>query len=387
MALDLTDSLQIAAETPDTIRARLVADANATGDPTDTNVGSIFDDITGGAFTLELDRVYDRFNEVAAAAIPALTFGVFLDAWATSLGLLRKDATAAAGVVTFTGPNGTVIPVGAQVSTPQTSPDTEAPSFQVVTGGAISGGSVDLDVVAIDRGAQGNVPAGAVSLLDTPITGVTVTNAAAITGGSDVETDEALQTRLVRKLGSPAGGGNADYYLNIALNKPGVGFATVQPNTPSLGHVTVVITDVNNDPAPSTLVDALQADLDPSGSAAQGAGLGSIGATVVVSTPTTKDITVATKLVLDPGFSLDGSTGTFAVQDAVETSVARYINRLPVGGDVLRNKVIAAIVDVTGVTNVITSGAGALTINAGAGDVTVAATEVASLVTPITLTT
>jgi uncharacterized phage protein gp47/JayE len=386
MALDLTDQLRIAAETPDTIRARLIADTNATGDPTDTTIGSIWDDLNGAA-ALELDRVYDRFNEVAAAAIPALTFGAFLDAWAASVGLERLDATAAAGAVTFTGTAGTVIPTGAQVSTPQTSPDTEPVTFQATSGATISGGSVDLTVVAVDVGAQGNVPAGTVTNLDTPISGVSVTNSSAITGGSDVETDEHLQARLLRKLGAPAGGGNAAYYLNLALNTPGVGFATVQPNTPSVGHVAVVITDVNNDPAPSTLVAALQAALDPSGSASQGAGQAAIGATVTVSTPTSLAITVAAKVILDAGFSLDGSTGTFAVGDAIEASVARYVNRLPVGGDVLRNKVIAAFVDVTGVQDVVTSGTGALTINGGSGDVAVSATQVASLVTPLTLTT
>jgi uncharacterized phage protein gp47/JayE len=189
--------------------------------------------------------------------------------------------------------------------------------------------------------------------------------------------------RIVRKLASPPGPGNADYYVNIGLNKPGVGFVTVQPNTPSLGHVAVVITDVNNDPAPSTLVDSLQADLDPSGSAAQGAGQATIGATVVVSTPSSHAVAVVATVTLAPGYTLDGAAGTHAVRGPVTDSIARYVNGLPVGGDVLHNLVIAAIVAVPGVGNVDET---TLTLNGVAADNAVSSTQVASLTTPITLT-
>lgn len=385
--MDLTDALQITSETPDTIKTRLLTDTNAGVDPSDpsyadTTVGGFWDDLNG-AMSLELDRVYDRFNEVAAAAIPGLSFGAFLDAWATSLGIDRNDAAFAGGVVRFTGPDGTVIAAGTQVSTPQTSSDEDEVDYTVTTGGTVASGHVDLDVQAVDAGSQGNVPANSVTILDTEIDGVSVTNPAAMTGGADVETDEALQKRIVRKLTGAGGAGNADFYINAALDKPGVGFATVQPNTPSIGHATVVITDVNNDPAPGGLVDSLQADLDPSGSAAQGAGLAPIGATVIVSTPTGIAVAVAAALTLAAGYSLDGDPGTFAVRDAVTASVARYVNGLPPGGDVLKNRVIAAIVDTLGVVDV---NASTLTINSVSADLAVGSTQVPSLTTPLTLT-
>lgn len=386
--MDLTDELRIANETPDSILERLIADTNAGIDPSDpayadTVAGGIWDDLNR-ADALEFDRVYDRLNEVAAAAIPGLSFGAFLDAWAGSLGLDRKDAAPAGGEVTFTGDDGTVIPVGAQVSTEQTSPDEDPLTYTTSAGGTISGGEVTLAVAAVDPGSAGNVPANTLTILDTAIAGVTVSNAAAITGGADVETDEALQKRIARKLASPPGPGNVDYYVNIALNKPGVEFVTVQANTPSLGHVTVVIRDVNNDPAPGALVDELQADLDPSGSASQGAGQATIGATVHVTTPTSLAVTVEAELVLAPGFTLDGAAGTRAVGLDVEASIARYVNRLPVGGDVLHNLVISAIVPVTGVVNVDET---TLEINGVVGDLAVSSTQVASLTTPVTLST
>jgi uncharacterized phage protein gp47/JayE len=384
--VDLTGELQIANETPDTIRARLIADTNAGIDPSDpayadTILGSLWDDLSG-ADALEFDRLYDRLNEVAAAAIPALSFGTFLDAWAESLGRTRNDAALAGGSLRFSGTNGTVIPAGTRASTPQTSADEDEVEFVTTEGGTIASGIVDLEAVAIVAGSAGNVPASTVTLLDTAIAGVSVTNPAAMTGGADVETDEALQKRLLRQLSNPSGPGNADYYVNLALDTPGVGFVTVQPNTPSVGFVKVVITDVNNDPAPTPLVDALQERLDPSSSAAQGAGQSTIGATVDVDTPTSLAVTVEADVTLATGYSLDGDAGTHAVRGPIEASLGRYVNGLPVSGDVLHNFVIAAIVAVPGVINVNRT---TLELNNVVGDVSVSSTQVASLST-VTLT-
>lgn len=375
---DLIDELMISRETPESIKARLLADTNAGVDPNDSSYadtipGSFWDDLNGSA-TLEYDRVYDRLNEVVAAAIPGLSFGAFLDAWAATLGMERKAAAPAGGVVVFTGTNGTVIPAGARVSTAQTDEGSEPVEFTTLAGGTIAGGTVQLDVVAVLAGSAGNVPAATVTILDTEIVGVTVSNPAAMTGGADVETDEALGKRVGRRLGGAANGGNADQYVDWALAYPGVGHATVQPNTPGLGQVLVMITDENNDPMPVAAINGLQAQLDPSATPTQGAGLAPIGATVDVDTPVTDPVIVVASIDLEPGYSLTGAAGTTNVRPAIEESLRRYINGLPVGGDVIRAKVIAAIVDVAGVIDVT-----ALTLDGGAGNVVIAANAVAEM--------
>jgi uncharacterized phage protein gp47/JayE len=332
---DPTDYLPLATETPETIRARLLASVNAGIDPTDptyldTVPGSFWMDLVGGAVVLELDRIYDRIHhEVPAAALPTTSAGQWLDAWADGIGLARKPAAKAAGVAEFTAATGTAVPTGTQVSTVQTSADADPITFQTIEGGVVDGGGVlALQVEATTEGAQGNVPANTVTVLESSLAApATVSNPAAITGGSDVETDEALA-------------------------EPGVGFVTVFPNTPTVGHVTVRITDVNNDPAPSTVIDRLQERLDPSATPGQGAGEAPAGATVHVGTPAAQAVTVAATIALRPGYSLDGASGTRAVADAVTAAVARYVNGLDVGADVVHNKVLAAIVDVEGVEDV-----------------------------------
>jgi uncharacterized phage protein gp47/JayE len=384
------DDFPLAAETPDTILLRLQTDLNAGIDPSDPLYadmlpGSVWDDMAR-ADALEFDRLYDRMlNEVPAAALPALATGVWLDDWADTVGLERKDATAASGVVRFTGLNGTAVQTGIQVSTEAPTPDAEPVTYQTTmpgTIGAITSGVVDILAQAVDAGSQGNVPANSVTLLDSAVTTadgspVTVSNPAGITGGSDVETDQALQARVLKKLRGTTGAGNVDYYENIGLNYPGVGFVTVQPNTPGLGDVRVVITDVDNQPMSSIPIAGLQAQLDPTTGTAQGAGLATIGAAVTVTTPAIVGITILATIVPKTGYSVTGAGGTIALAPDLQASVTAYVNSLPIGGDVLHNKVIAAIVDVDGVDNV-----SSLTINGSTtADAAVSSTQVASLTT------
>lgn len=390
MTTDLTTRLPLAVETPETIRARLLADVNAgidPGDPTyqDTVGGSIWLDLNG-AMSLELDRVYDRaHNEVPAAALPATAVGEWLDGWASALGLTRLDETSAFGIVEFTAAAGTAVPTGTQVSTVQTSADSDPVTLQV-TAGAVVGvsGVLDLAVLAITAGAAGNVAASTVTQLGSPLANpATVNNPDAITGGSDVETDEALSKRILRKMSGTAAGGNADWYINEALNEPGVGFATVFVHTPSPGHVTLSITDVNNDPfaGGSPVVISLQNRLDPSSSPSQGAGEAPAGATVHISTPSATNITLVATIVPTDGYTLDGTGGTRALRQTITDAVSRYVDALPVGGDVVHNTVLAAIIDVEGVYDV-----SALTLNGSGANVAIDSTHVASLVKPLTLT-
>lgn len=383
---DLIERFPLRGEYPETIIARLQADQNAGIDPSDPlyadmTPGSVWDDLTR-AFALEIDRVYDRMlNEVPAAALPGTATGEWLDAWADNLGLQRKAAVPASGSVRFTGPDGTSIPAGTQVSTEAPTADADPLTFQTLDGATITGaGFVDVLVVAVEAGSEGNVPANSVVLLDSAIDDVTVSNPAAITSGDDDETDERLQVRVLRRLRSTGGAGNQDYYINLALNYPGVGFATVQPNTPALGDVRVVVTDINNDPVSQLIIDGLQALLDPEPTPAQGDGQSTIGAEVTVVTAGAQSVVVVADIDFKVGYSADGAGGTRALGDAISAAVRGYIDELEAGQDVVYYRVLGAIVTIDGVEDV-----ASLTLNGTTTKVTVAPTDVAVL-TSITLT-
>lgn len=388
--IDDPDRPTLSGETLDRIRARLTARVNLGLDPRspaflDAIMGSIFGDLEGPA-ALSLDEFYDFVEVVARAVIPVSSFGVWLDDWAESLGLERNDAAFAGGTVTFTGANGSTIATGQQVTT-TTGPEGDPIAFQVdAPGGTIGvGGTLDLPVTAVEAGSAGMVPAGSITIPTPAITGVTaVSNATATTGGADIETDEQLNKRVREALSGDVGAGNIAAYVRWGKDYPGIGFVTVIPHARGPGTVDVYITDLNNDPMPPAAVTAFQAALDPV--AGEGRGIAPIGHDVDVLTPTAFPVTVTATVTHETGYSLTGAGGTIATHATIEAAIRRYVDGLEVGDDVVRNKVVAAIVDVVGVANVTTTGGGSLAVNGATTEtVAVPAGQVAASST-ITLT-
>lgn len=373
---DLLDFQPIFQETPESIRARMDADANAGVSPSedayvDLTEGGVYYDLSQAAL-IEIDRQWDALgNEIVAAMFPTFAWGEYLDEHGVAPNVIRNAAAKATGSVTFTGTNGTVVNTGTEVSTPQTDPDSDPIVFETTAGGTIAGGTLTLPIIAKEDGVLGNVAALAITLLNTPIEGIaTVSNAAPTSGGADVETDEAFLSRLKQRYGSPKGAGNAADYEAWARENPSVGFATVEPLWNGAGTVRVVVTDPANNPVSGTIVSDLQTTLDPV--PGQGQGRAPVGAHVTVATPTLLLADIAATVVLRTGYSLSGAGGAVALEDAIEEAIRSYVDALPPGGDVIRENVIAAVFGVTGVYDVT-----ALTINGAATNLAVSSLQIA----------
>lgn len=383
------DRPTLSAETLDSIRARMLTNANLGVDPTtqafmDAVMGSIFGDLEGPA-ALELDEAYDFANVAVAQTIPTTASGEHLDDWAEALGLERRDEAPAGGVLHFVGTPGTVIPTGSAYNTvPEL--DEDPISFRVLAGAAIPGaGFIDLDATAVESGSTGNVPATAVSVPATDIPGLaSVTNVAPMTGGADVESDELLSQRVGDALAGGIGPGNKADYRRWLLARPGIGFVTVVPAARGAGTVDVYITDFNNDPVPPALVTDTQAWLDPT--PGMGEGQAPIGHDVLVKTPGSTAVDVVATITHKTGYSLDGAGGTRATRADIVAALRRYIDSLDVGQDVVRSQVIGAIVSVVGVAMVTTSGGGALTINAATTETVAIADGFVAFTDDVTLT-
>lgn len=362
----------LSAETLDSIRARMLTNANLGVDPTapgflDAGTGSVYGDLEGPA-ALELDEFYDFGDVAVSQTIPTTASGEHLDDWAESLGIERRDETVAGGVLHFVGTPGTEIGTGLAVSTVAVL-DEDPIAYTVTAGDVIpGGGTIDLDVVAVVAGATGNQPASSVTLPGSEVTGLTsVTNPAPMTGGADVENDELLSVRVADALVGGNGPGTKADYRRWLLNYSGaIGFVTVIPAARGAGTVDVYITDINNDPLSPAFVTATQQWLDPTPGA--GEGQAPIGHDVLVKTPTSFGIVVEATIMHDPGYSLDGTAGTRPTRDLIVAALRRYIDSLDVSEDVQRSQVIAAIVKVPGVRSVPTSGAGQVTINTSTGE-------------------
>lgn len=356
-------------ETVDTIRARVNADLNAGLAPTDAGFtdltpGSIAWDLTQAPI-LEIERLYETLNELAAAMFPVYAWGTYLDEHAATIGLVRKDAVAATGTVTFTGTPGTLIGIGYQVATPQTDPNADPITFETTASGTIpGGGTLDLAVQAVVTGGQGNVAANSITVKLTPNDAISsLTNAAATSGGADIETDEQLRDRVLIAWSGAHGSGTIADYEQWALAYPGVGFVTVQPLWAGAGTVRVVISDVNHQPVSAAVVAGLQTELDPV--AGQGQGLAPVGASVTVATTTLVSVAVAATMTLASGYTLDGTSGTIAVRSDLDAAISAYLLSLDPGSTVILQHVVAVLFTVAGVVDV-----ASVQLNGGTSNVT-----------------
>jgi uncharacterized phage protein gp47/JayE len=450
---DLVDFLPLVTETVASIRNRVDADINAglsvtDADYVDTVEGGMYHTLTQ-PLILEIGRLYDVVaTEAIAATFPAFSWGDYLDYLGESVGVPRKDAVAATGQVTFDAgvavSAAILIGTGTLVATTPQSADDEPVVFHVVSGGSIGIGQqvVTLDIVAEEASMFGNVTAGQIDDLQSPVSGIaSVYNALPTSGGSDVESDEVYRDRVLLAWQGAAGAGTQTDYRRWALAYPGIGYAAVTPLAFGPGTVSLVVTDLNNRPFSSSAeVDAVQGQIDPpqfstlsTGSqtlpvatlnvastsgmdnagkvvvrlasgpqvvsytgktgttltgctggtgtvpagttvyqGGQGNGLAPIGAIVAVSTPVLKGVVIAASVTCDMGYSLDGTGGTIAIRDDVESALEEYVNRLPPGGDVIFNHVMARFFNVTGIADVT-----GLTLNATPANVVVATGEVA----------
>lgn len=187
-----------------------------------------------------------------------------LDAVGDERGIYRLGGVAATGIARFLGPPSTIIPSGAVVTT--LGPNLRR--FTTDHGAVIDAtGQIDVAATAIDVGVGGNVPTGAVQLLEIPITRTRVTNVLPFTGGVDVENDDAYRARVVEFVRDPPNGSNPAQYRKWARDIPGVGGAiTLRPGEPDAGPpgtVDLYIVDLLMLPASTALCDAVQFYIAP----------------------------------------------------------------------------------------------------------------------------
>lgn len=225
-----------------------------------------------------------------------------------------------------------------------------------------TGDQITLAIEATEPGSASNVDLNAISILRTPLGGVTaVANPGSTLGGSDPETDEGLRDRVLAAYGGQGPGTSADY-IRWASAYAGVGRVSVIPIWDGPGTVLVVIMDADNQPVSQAIVDGLQEVLDPD--PGQGAGLAPIGAIVTVKTGVILAVDVEADVELDSGYSLDGSGNTIDLTDRITAAVVEYFETIVPGSEIVVAQVLAAIVSVTGVHD-----AASVTLNASGSNV------------------
>ena len=235
--------------------------------------------------------------------------------------------------------------------------------YNVTGAGQIpDGGSITLAIRAEGTGAAYNVAAGTITILHTPILGVTCTNPSnwLATAGVDTETDAALRQRARLRWAELGYGATADAYRYWALTaRPEVTRVLVLDNLPrGQGTVDVVIY----------------------GTGGLGAGVVSdVDAYIQLRKPLTADVDVyqATMVNVTVTATIYVTNGFL---DAAQTAVAAEINTLQteaeIGGYLYKSRVLEALFVRPYVVNV--------DMTAPSADVDLGTVEVANLVTNLT---
>jgi uncharacterized phage protein gp47/JayE len=249
-------------QTEEAIRQRML---DSLPSDLDKSEGSfIWDAVSPAAIELALAAIWAQ--EVLRRGFAGTSFGPYLDLRAEEHGISRKPAVKAHGQVKFTGTSGTVVPAGTRVAT-LADIVTGTPSIEFATKADVTldeSGTAAVEIEATEAGAFGNVPAGAIRIMATPVPGVTsVANLSATFGGQDIEDDASLLARLLQRVRSPSSSGNKADYIRWASEVPGVGGVSVVPVKYGPGTVSVAIIGLDKRPASPELVAAVQDYIAP----------------------------------------------------------------------------------------------------------------------------
>lgn len=246
-------------------------------------------------------------------------------------GVNRIEATFATGTVTLTNSGGGVYNEDADdviltnTTTGKTYRVSEAFSLGAFT-------TLDVAVVAIEAGSASTAAAGAIDDLETPLIGVTCSNAVAVVG-RDAELDPALRARCAEKLGSLSPNGPWDAYsfavrnavrtdgssigvTRTRITRDGLGNVYVYVAT-ATGGVTGTATDISTDLG--ILQDAVLRLAEPL----------AITAFVISASPLVLSITYQLWM-----YNTSGLTTT-QVESAILAKLVTFMAGQPIGGNII----------------------------------------------------
>lgn len=316
----------------------------------------------------EIAQIKADMVEYHGRGFISTTFGEYLDLKGEESGFPRRAGAKAVGQVRFTGMVGTVITPGTIVSTTADAVS-GIPAIEFVTLAKViipEDGSIIANIEAIEAGAAGNVLAGAINVLSTPISGIAaVTNDLATNGGANIESDKTYQARLLQALQETRTSGNKADYMRWVMDIPGVGAAQVEPHWNGHGTVKVYLLGTDKQPVNVEVVNAAQAYIDPTSGV--GDGMAPICASATVVSATGVNINVAASV------TRNGTKTLAEIKAAFEAALVDYLQGIAFTDDptVRYVRIGSMLLDTLGVQDY--SG---LTINGGTGNVAISLGQV-----------
>lgn len=286
------------------------------------------------------------------------SIGVDADSFVEDFGLTREPGTAATGVVRFTSftpdNQSATITVGTPVKTASNiiydvvedstnSAWSAADNAYVRSAGTAS---ITVPVRCEVAGAAGNVAAGAICLLGSAISGIdTVTNDAALTNGSDGETDAALRVRFVS-------------YIN---SRSKATLAAIEDAITDVSADLIYQVVENVDTSGAFLPGNVVAFIDDGSGDVSDAVIDEVYAAIDDVRPAAVSIQVVRPKVVRPPVAMTVSVNSAGdlptIQTTISTNIAAYLNGLTIGESASYSRLIqiayassAAVTNVSGVT-------------------------------------
>lgn len=252
-------------------------------------------------------------------------WGEWLDMHGNAEKVTRKPAVKATGYVTVTGTPGFLIPSGFVFCTEGTA-DAPSKEYESTKETVIDEtGAAEVPVAALIEGFAYNTTAGTV-LLQKQINKdiLSVTNINPITGGTDIEDDEAYRERIDEKVKSSDISyiGNDFDYERWAKEVPGVVSAVTEGAWDGAGTVKVVVAGQNGSPVSEEIIDAVYDHIaSPDDESRRLLPSGGIVLTIATVQPVT--VTYSAVIELEEGFSIDNVCKAFLEALVPQYNVAK----------------------------------------------------------------
>lgn len=171
--------------------------------------------VYGGAVYL----TYSFIDWLSKQLFPSTATSEYLDVHGDTWGKVRLQPTFAQGFIDLTGNNGTFIPTGTVWL------NEDGGEYESLADATISGGTASVEVKASEAGAAYNRLYGSILTLSAPIAGlddVATVGLDNITGGADVESDDAFRARILSRIKEPSTGGNVKDYETWVRDTPSI---------------------------------------------------------------------------------------------------------------------------------------------------------------------
>lgn len=320
------------------------------------------------ATPLEVKQLQISQDTILKNAFPQYAEGDYMDEHLAEIGLTRIAATPNKRHVSIMADAGVIIPANHTASVVILDNNGNPLEFSVDDTAAFDvAGMKSVALTCRSTGAATNVPLGTQFILLPPIPGVrSIVDAGTTVAGGDAENDADAWQRYLFRVSNEDTGGNKNDYVRWATERPGVGKAKCIPRWNGNGTVKLVIVGADDLPATPTVVNDLQAYMDP-GAQGLGEGRAPFGAAVTIESAQALTVNVAATIIRANGYTLD------QVRTAFAATLTAYLKSLVFSDDgtgnsypVAYNQIGAKLITTPGVVNY--SG---LTINGGIADIAV----------------